>query len=163
MSRAASMIKRLWPRLSAMRSTVAAREHQDRPNRRHRKLDTGTTCNRSRCVRQTDRQSITICDTNDRQRTDRTDRHLGTDPRRGRCPGASFAAGSWIRLAKPFGTKQPNEGDSGIGPLAADRSSQAYGYRTDFRGSSTERVHDLCQGPTFEGGRPTAWFRPTKP
>ena len=37
------MIKRLWPRLSAMRSTVAAREHQDRPNRRHRKLDAGTT------------------------------------------------------------------------------------------------------------------------
>lgn len=40
---AASLIKHLWPRLSAMRSTVATREHQDQPTRRHRKLDAGTT------------------------------------------------------------------------------------------------------------------------
>ena len=37
------MIKVLLPRLKAMRSAVAAREHQDEPTRRHRKLDAGTT------------------------------------------------------------------------------------------------------------------------
>ena len=37
------MINLLLPRLQVMRSTVARREHQDQPTRRHRKLDAGTT------------------------------------------------------------------------------------------------------------------------
>lgn len=37
------MINRLLPRLQVMRSSVAHREHQDQPTRRHRKLDAGTT------------------------------------------------------------------------------------------------------------------------
>lgn len=41
--RATSVINLLWPRLRTMRSAVAAREHQDQPKRRHRKLDAGTT------------------------------------------------------------------------------------------------------------------------
>ena len=106
-------------------------------------------------MRETDRQSITICDTNDRQRTDRTDRHLGTDPRRGPCPGASFAAGSWIRLAKPFGTKQPNEGDSEIGPLAARGPPHpAYGRLV----VSCRTFHGLCRarGKPVPGLDPSA-------
>ena len=43
LARAASLIKDLWPRLTRMRSTIAAREHQDQPKRRRRKLDAGTT------------------------------------------------------------------------------------------------------------------------
>ena len=43
LSRAASVINLLWPRIETMRSAVAEREHQDQPARRHRKLDAGTT------------------------------------------------------------------------------------------------------------------------